>query len=438
MGRIEEDVTVRATEGEAAANLLAMLRLCAAGKLRCGEKTQRPSAATVKAVAEVLADGDFYPGEPIAAFAWPLLLLAGGLAESGGGRLQLTARGRAAMAKPSAGTIRDLWRRWVSSGPIDEFSRIEAIKGQRGANVLTALKPRRRNVAHALAGCEAGEWVAVEVLFRQMRQNGLSPTIARSERGLWKLYIEDPQYGSLGYDGYHNWNMLEGRYTLAVLFEYAATLGLVDVEYVHPGGARDDYHAQWGGDHLDRLSRYDGLVAVRLNALGAYVLGQASGYLPPAPAEAPARPLKVLPNHDIVVTGELALSGRLVLDAFSRHTSDRVWTLSAASLLAAIESGRDLKEFKEFLDGHADGELPGTVVRLLTDTQTRAGHVRDHGLARLIECVDVATAVLISGDRKAGRFCQRVGERHLAVPLDNEDGFRKSLRTLGYVLPLFR
>ena len=55
------------------------------------------AAATVAAVAEVLDGGDFYPAEPIAAFAWPLLLQAGGLAELAGGRLQLTDRGRAAL-----------------------------------------------------------------------------------------------------------------------------------------------------------------------------------------------------------------------------------------------------------------------------------------------------------------------------------------------------
>jgi hypothetical protein len=436
MGRIEDDVTVRATEGEAVANLLAMLRLCAAGKLRCSEKTWRPSAATIKAVADVLANGDFYPDEPIAAFAWPLLLQAGGLAESAGGRLQLTARGRAALAKPPADTIRHLWRRWVGNGLIDEFSRIEQIKGQRAANVLTAVKPRRQKVAKALADCETDEWIAIEVLFGEIRRSGLSPTIARSERGLWKLYIEDPQYGSLGYDGFHDWALLEGRYTLALLFEYAATLGLFDLEYVDPAGARDDYHGNWGGDGLDRLSRYDGLVAVRRNALGAYAMGQASGYEPPVPAKTATKVLKVLPNYDVVVTGELTPADRLLLDAFSRHTSDRVWTMSAASLLTAIESGRDLKEFKEFLDGHADHELPGTVVTLLADADFRAGQLRNRGLARLIECADAATAVLIAGDRKAGRFCQRVGERHLAVPPDNEDGFRKALRTLGYVLPV--
>ena len=30
------------------------------------------------------------------------------------------------------------------------------------------------------------------------------------------------RYGSLGYAGFHGWTLLEGRYTLAVLFEYAA------------------------------------------------------------------------------------------------------------------------------------------------------------------------------------------------------------------------
>lgn len=79
-----------------------------------------------------------------------------------------------------------------------------------------------------------------------MRRGNLSPTIARSDMALWKLCLEDPQYGSLGYDGYHDWTLLEGRYTLAVLFEYAGTLGLIDLDYVHPHGARDDFRDNWG------------------------------------------------------------------------------------------------------------------------------------------------------------------------------------------------
>lgn len=33
-------------------------------------------------------------------------------------------------------------------------------------------------------------------------------------------------YDSLGYDGFHDWPLLQDRYTLAVLFEYAAALAL--------------------------------------------------------------------------------------------------------------------------------------------------------------------------------------------------------------------
>jgi hypothetical protein len=74
--------TVRLTEQESQANVHAVLQLCASGKLRCSEKTRRPSAATVSTVAEALSAGDFFPHDAIAAFAWPLLIHAGGLAPS--------------------------------------------------------------------------------------------------------------------------------------------------------------------------------------------------------------------------------------------------------------------------------------------------------------------------------------------------------------------
>ena len=55
--------TVRLTEQESQANVHAVLQLCASGRLRCSEKTRRPSAATVSAVAQVLAARDFFPHE---------------------------------------------------------------------------------------------------------------------------------------------------------------------------------------------------------------------------------------------------------------------------------------------------------------------------------------------------------------------------------------
>jgi hypothetical protein len=286
---------IRLTESEAQLNLRTVLELCAGGELRCSEKTHRPSAATVYTVGSHLTHRDFYRDEPIASFGWPLLLQAGGLAKIEGGRLQLTAKGRTALRIPAAEVIRQLWQRWLTHAPIDEFSRIEKIKGQRAQNVLTSAKTRRQMVAAALASCPVDEWVSVAALFTIMRRDNMSPTIARNEMALWKLYLVDPHYGSLGYDGFHRWEILEGRYTLAVLFEYAGTLGLLDLDYIHPTGARADFQDNWGGDDLDALSRYDGLQAIRLTALGRYALGLIDTYQPPA-GDKDTQGLKVLPH----------------------------------------------------------------------------------------------------------------------------------------------
>ena len=425
---------VRLTDPEAQLNLRTVVELCAAGEVWYSEKTHRPSAATVHTVGSHLAHGDFYRDEAIASFAWPLLVQAGGLAKLEDGRLQLTAKGRTGLRKPPAEVIRQLWQRWLTHAVIDEFSRIEEIKGQRARNVLTSAKTRRQMVAAALASCPSDEWISVEALFTIMRRGNMSPTIARSEMALWKLYLVDAHYGSLGYDGFHQWEILEGRYTLAVLFEYAGTLGLLDLDYIHPVGAREDFQGNWGGDDLDALSRYDGLQAIRLTALGRYALGLTDTYQPPA-GDKDSQGLKVLPNLDVVATGALSAGDQLLLSTFAEHTADRVWSISAASLLAAINTGRDPTDFASFLAQRTDHELPDSLGTLIGDVTRRSAQLRDFGHARVIECADRALAALITHDRALRALCHPIGERHLAVPLDQELKFRTALLKLGYVLP---
>ena len=81
---------VRLTAPEALINVRTVLELCAAGEIKCGAKTGRPSAASIQIIDAHLVDGDFYAGQPIASFAWPLLIQAGGLAKLEGTRLQPT------------------------------------------------------------------------------------------------------------------------------------------------------------------------------------------------------------------------------------------------------------------------------------------------------------------------------------------------------------
>jgi|HubBroStandDraft_5_1064220.scaffolds.fasta_scaffold07859_3 hypothetical protein len=282
---------VRCTAPDALSNLVAVLELVADGQVSCSAITRRPSAATVRLVEDVLVAGDFYDeGEPISAFAWPLLLQAGGLAQLAGTRLELTARGSAALARPSYQTLGTLWARWLRCVSHDELARIEAIKGQRKPATLTAAAKRRAAVQEGLAALQPGEWTDVDDLLWILRTQPPRLVAVRSLMAQWRLYLVDSYYGSLGYAGREAWAVVEGRYALCVLFEYAATLGLIDVGYVDPGGARDDYRSLWGADHYAFLSRYDGLSYLRVNELGTAILHD-PGVLPVLALPVPRRPL---------------------------------------------------------------------------------------------------------------------------------------------------
>ena len=119
-----------------------MLRLVDQGRVAVSATTRRASAAAIRRIADVLTGGDFFdPAEkkkdrwsqvagPIRSFAWPLLLQAARLAQPHGSKLALTRAGRAALGEPPANTLQSLWQRWMSSSLLDEFNRIDAIKGQ--------------------------------------------------------------------------------------------------------------------------------------------------------------------------------------------------------------------------------------------------------------------------------------------------------------------
>jgi hypothetical protein len=390
----------------------------------------------VRLVASVIDGGDFYVGDDdvgaIKAFAWPLLVQAAGLAASSPGRLVLTKAGTRALTAPPAATLASAWRKWGSTTLLDELSRVEAIKGQsgRGRRGLTAVAGRRSAIAAALADCPVGQWVAVDELFRHMRSTDLDFEVTRDP---WRLYICEPEYGSLGYDGCGGWKILQARYALALLLEYAATLGVIDVGCVPPAGARDDYHHLWGADDLEFLSRYDGLTHIRVNALGALCLGVADTY-EPAPLEA-SRALHVLPDFEIAALGDvLTDADRLALDRYAERTADRSWRLRRERLLAAVESGDTIEHVREFLAARSAMPLPDTVASLLDDIGSRTGALTDRGPAILIECADPALAILLARDRRTRGHCLHAGDRMLAVPAASKTAFRRAARELGYVV----
>lgn len=440
----EMPLVQRLTEQAAFQDLRTVLRLIDQEKISVSPTTLLPSKATMALLNDLLREHDFFELTekanswdpelgPVKAFAWPLLVQAAKLATLRNGKLLLTKNGRSALETPPADTLREIWNAWLTRGIIDEFSRIDAIKGQKGKGRRSFTRPEERRLAikGALAQCPAGRWVEVGEFSRYMQAAGFKFKVTHDP---CSLYLCDPQYGSLGYAGYGGWNILQERYLLCLLFEYAAPLGMIDVAYEHPSGARNDFRGQWGADDLIFLSRYDGLRYFRVTPLGAFILGLTDQCA--ARDETPAVSLTVLPNRHIRMDrGELSPDQKLLLENFAESEGAGLWMLHEARALKSVEKGARVAEFRAFLAAGDPQPLPETVEGFLAAVEERGSACICKGTALLIECLSPQVADLIAGNSQTGKLCQRTGERGLVVPVEKEKAFRDALNAIGYGMP---
>lgn len=431
------------TEQAAMNDLMAVLQLADMGKISVSAKTGKPAKPSVKAIRNVLSGGDFYPEDieapykydvqigdaGIRPFAWTMLIQAGTLAKVSGTRLELTQTGRSAMQKPAHEVIARLWDRWIKNKLIHEMSRIEVIKGQKSKRrPLFAAEQGRQSIADALAEMDEGVWTETDDFFRFLIAKGHGFDIIRDD---WKLYLGDPNYGSFGYN-HITWEHLNGRFARAFLMEYAATLGLIDIAVTQPWGAVSDLRRLWGADEYTCLSRYDGLYALRINSLGAWILGQKQEYEPTFHDE-PC--LRILPNLEIVsVAAKGSSSDEIFLDRFCEKTSERVWRITLPKLLKSVEEGVDLKSIITFIRDRSQGPLPQPVQVFFDDAGDRVSKVQDMGEARLVKCADNVLVKLIVNDSTLKNLCSEAGDNHLVILREHENRFRSALRKLGYVL----
>ena len=452
---IELPLQSRETESGAQRDLQTVLRLVDLGKVTISDKTFYPTGATLATIAEVLEEGDYYsdwtetqspagwkydyPIGQIKPFAWVMLLQVGKLVELTGKRLSLTRAGQKALTEPAAKTLQTLWKSWLKNTLLDELRRVDSIKGQtgKGKRGLTAVAGRRTKIVSALKDCPSGRWIEVMDFLRYMMAAGYEFEVSRNPEN---LTLEG--YGSL-YDS--SFYILEARYILAFLFEYASTLGLLDVAYIHPDDSAFNFKKDLDLDfyHTDCLSRYDGLSHFRLTSLGAYFLGISDRYTPATLP--PKQVLRILPNLEVVAVQPLSRADRLLMDNFLQPASDAVWKLESAKLLDAIAQGRSVEELRKFLVANSGEALPQPVTQFLTDLQVRTTSLQDLGSARLIRCVDTALATLIANDSRTKAFCFLADQpkamiagqaSYLVVPAETETKFRNALKKLGYTLPI--
>jgi len=436
------ELALRHTEPEALAELPTLLHLASLGNLRFGASTGIPSKVALNAINPLLANGDWFPPElihikdkksweqeigPIKPIGWTRLLHAAGLIAMQGAKSTLTPAGRRAIQKPPHETICGIWQKWATNKLYDEFNRIDIIKGQTVKGSLTSRTSRRAVVLDAFEECPAGEWISFDGFSHYMRAEDHMFEVSDNP---WKLYIGDRQYGALGYAGYGGWDVLQDRYLLCLLMEYAATIGLIDIAYGPPEGVRRVDN--WGMDDYLWLSRYDGLTAFRINALGAYCLsGGTSTFTPSRPT--PQVRLTVLTNRTIrVASGSPTPAERVQLETWAEPCDAATYRLDESRALDAVEAGHNPATFAEFLRERDDQPIPETVEAFLKQAQENGEAVRHGDTAILFECRDARTAGLLGARKELKGICLRAGETTLVVRESGLAAFRKQARALGF------
>jgi hypothetical protein len=219
---------------------------------------------------------------------------------------------------------------------------------------------------------------------------------------------------------------------LVFLFEYAAALGILDIAYIHPTNARDDFRKNWGTDDVDYLSRYDGLMYMKVNSLGKYILGISGKY--DSKIIESEKNLKLLSNLEIVVTKNLSKADQLFLESISQKTADHVYKLDELLILNFLEKGRHSSDILEFLTTRSESDLPNIFIDFFDKMKRKSGIFKNLGMGKVLKVIDRPTALLIANEKKLKGLCFLAEPNLIIVLTKHEKDFFKGLKSLGYVV----
>lgn len=422
-----------------------VLRLVQAGKVKVTDKGRRPTESAVRLLSTALDSSDFDLKSPfeetnkyeeksgaVRAHAWGVLIQQCKWAKPRAGTLVLTEAGKEMLNGLDVSRYKIGVEDFLNNDDFDEFNRIEHIRGQSGRarRYMTSPSERKIPIVDSICLWPVNQWLSLEEASRFAFASGNDFVVTEEP---YDLYFSEHQYGHFG----DIKGELERQYLRALLMESLATLGLVDIAYVFPHHLWPELNDRWGKDEMSFCSRYDGLLYVRLNGLGAFVFDLSDTWTPPVTAEGTRNLFTLLPNLEIAITQSKKLSPDEIagLEICAVPKSDYVWELSTHQILTYFESGGSMEEIITFLRSNSSTGIPDTVDVFLRDVAEKVSSVMEGEEALLFTVRDEATAALIASDSDARKYCFLAGGNRLAVPKKNQRAFRSALKKLGYVIP---
>ena len=295
---------------------------------------------------------------------------------------------------------------------------------------MTTPVKRRPMINYLLEDLQPGEWISIDELIRLLQTK--AEYSFEMVNYSWKLYFLDQHYGHLDYND--TWPLLQLRYVLVYLFEYCATLGLIDVAYQDPRGARyEDYRSCWGTDELEYLSHCDGLQYIRINDLGAFTMGHTDEY----EAQKSDDDIFTFDGTDLVTSDTTFIQPglELYLEKISERTEVDRWQLTIASLLTAINGGESITEIRKTLESLSEEDFSRELTQLFVDVEHRSTAFVNVGQTTLIECRPEARKQALT-NKTLSNLCMPAGDKYLVAAPGKELKFIKALESAGFILGL--
>lgn len=420
-----------------------VLGLAKAGKLSVAPKSKRPTGSTVKKIASILVSSDFdleipaeyadeYDDEEraggVRSHSLAVLVQQCGWCKPRNGKLQLTEAGTRMLTRGRMEDFLEGVEEFIENDDFDELHRINHIRGQTGRAKRYMSRPSNRRYAiyDSMSRWPVGKWLAFDEAFRFVKASGNDLETCRQP-----LYL---YFGSFEYGHLSDGEPVDRQYLRAFLMEALGTLGLVDIAYVFPHCLWPDFGGAWGADGESFYGRYDGLLFVRLNGLGAYCLGLTDEYEAESPEELGL--FRVLPNHEIVLLDRKQPSPSVghMLDSMGGKTSEFIWKIKRGSILGYLESGGSLENLRDFLHTYAADDVPEPVDTFLADLARKARACKSVEEALLVELADEESAAEIANDSRTSRICLPAGNNSVVVRKKNLRAFQTALKKMGYVL----
>ncbi len=438
---IKRDIKIFSGEETALLEMLEFLRLIHSKNLKMTPKTQMPTAGAVKTSYEALIVEDINVTSPIedqedsleTIRPYALIHLAiqcKWASLDAKNIVRITKKGSIFLSSESIEDYKEGVLRYFKSNQFDEFHRIDHIKGQqgKGRRKLTSPMTRRLDIIEALKLLD-NKWLGFDDCFKFIFKHGFGFEVTRN---LWHLYFSEREYGSLGDSGDAEVGVKK-QYLRVLLMEYMATLGMIDIAYVYPHDLWPEMGDYWGVDDYYYCSGYDGLLYIKLNKLGAYILGIKNTYNKAASIN---EPLHVLPTEEIIVSKKISILDKLFLNKFANHLADLTWKIDDKKTSLYLENGGSIEKIVHFLEVRSKNSLP----KLLLDgfktinNKVVSVDVITNCIALTLNNKEIALTLSLENSTK--KYCALVQKNKLYIASSDVRNFYKAVKKLGYSIPL--